>query len=100
MATGSGRAAILRHRHNGVEKRALYYQWVHYTAGNDLPKGGVVGGHMAQGSGSDLYVVRVTTNWDGYDVIVRGYYDPASQKACSVLRTALEFTEMEILVLK
>ena len=75
-------------------------QWVHYTAGNDLPKGGVVGGHMASGSGSDLYVVRVTTNWNRHNITVPGYYDPASQKAYSMFATALEFTEMEILVLK
>ena len=74
-------------------------QWVQYTAGNDLPQRSVVGGHLASDMGSDLYVVRVTTIRDGHDVIISGYYNPASQKAYAVFFTALTFTEMEILVL-
>ena len=77
---------------------ACQIQWVQYSAGNDVPLGSIVGGHMASGSCSDLYVVRVTTRRDGHDVNVSGYYDPASQKAYAVFVGAHTYSEMEILV--
>ena len=73
-------------------------QWVQYTAGDDLPTKSVVGGHLGSESGSDLYVVRVTTSRNGHEVIIPGYYDPTSRRAYAVFWEVLQFTEMEMLL--
>ena len=75
-------------------------QWIPYTAGNDIPTRSVIGGHLASGTSSNIYIIRVKTIWNGYGIILPGYYDPISQRAYAVFNTVLTFTEMEMLVVE
>ena len=70
--------------------------WVSYTAGSAVPFGAVVGGYLANGVGSTLYVIRglVPT---GYTII--GYYDPASERGWGEFEGPQILTLVEMLVL-
>ena len=70
--------------------------WVPYIAGSVVPSGAVVGGYLADGFGSTLYVIRGLVP-QGYKVI--GYYDPASQQGLGELTGSHVLAQIEMLLL-
>ena len=70
--------------------------WLPNTAGHDIPTNAVVGGYLAAGVGSDLYVIRGVMSL-GYTVI--GYYDPASERGYVEYSGGHTATAMDMLVL-
>ena len=69
--------------------------WVSFTAGGTVPSRAVVGGYLADGAGSNLYVIRGVVS--GFKFI--GYYDPASEHGYVESGGAHMITQMEVLVL-
>ena len=72
---------------------ACPFPWMPYMAGEPLPSGAVVGGHLADGT--TTYVVKVTHNGKANF----GYYEPKSALAYYVYHGARMATSMDILVL-
>ena len=68
--------------------------WLDYTAGELIPDGAVVGGYLASGDGTNLYVIRAQVSIDDQF----GYYDPDT-KWGYVATGAINFTKMDIMVL-
>ena len=66
---------------------------VDYSAGNPIPDGAVVGGYLATGSGSDVYVIQAG------EVAHFGYYDPDTELGYVEYRGVKTHTEMKIMIL-
>ena len=69
--------------------------WIHYTSGEQLPLGAVIGGHLADNT--ILYVARLD---DGNHQPAYGYYNPRSGIAHYEVNGAKTATTMYLLILQ
>ena len=69
--------------------------WMNYTAGDDIPVGGVVGGHLFTKGGSNLYLVRAPV---GSGDLQYGYYDPGAVKGFIEFNGVNAFTNVDMMV--
>ena len=77
-ADRNGNAVAMNTWQQMVFEAGLSFKWVRYTTGTPVPKGAVVGGHLADGT--PLYVA-IPLGLSSRRLI--GYYDPAIGKASS-----------------
>ena len=69
---------------------------IDYTAGEDIPRGAVVGGHLSDEHGSDLYLIRGLV---GNGNLHYGYYDPTNAEGYIESMGVNVLNEMEIMIL-
>ena len=65
--------------------------WLIYSAGNPIPDGAVIGGYLATGAESDVYMMLVLGGHFGY-------YDPVTELAYASVPERI-FTTMKIMIL-
>ena len=71
-------------------------EWVTYNAGSPIPRWAVLGGYLANDSGSLLYVIRGVV----YGYIVPGYYDSIKEEAYVDYDGPRRVDQIEMLILK
>ena len=69
--------------------------WVSFNAGWAIPQQAVIGGYLANGPGSILYVIR----GQAHRSIAPGYYNPATEKGYIENSGPHEVDHMEILII-
>ena len=67
---------------------------VDYSAGNPIPDGAVIGGYLATGAGSDVYVIQ-----DPQGFMHFGYYDPNTELVYTVSWGVRTYTKMKMMIL-
>ena len=83
----NGGAVEVRSWQQMVVEPSCNFKWIRYRAGDPIPDGAVVGGHLA--NGTPLYVVVTLLLTDKRQI---GYYNPASNTFNSFMGSVVQYS--------
>ena len=83
----NGEAVEVRSWQQMVVEPSCNLKWVRYRAGDPIPEGAVVGGHLADGT--PVYIVATLSLTDKRPI---GYYNPASNTFSSFMANVVQYS--------